>query len=55
MDKNGSLIIGYDFSNDSDTGVVVVGQKDEKGEVHIVNAFSGEEALEVYNKLRGCM
>ena len=45
----GSLIVGYDFSN-KDTGVLIVG-KQTKGKVDVINAFQGEEAMELLNKL----
>lgn len=37
MNKTGSLVIGYDFSNGTDAT--------------IINAFSGEEAEKIFEKL----
>ena len=51
MEKiNGSIIVGYDFTNGEDKDVLIVGEK--KGvEIDIINAFEGEEARELYLKL----
>lgn len=43
-----SLIIGFDSS---DGTVLIVGRKKPREAVDIVNAFDGEEALELYKKL----
>lgn len=49
MDKtNGSLLIGFDFTHE---GVLLVGEKKKGQEVEIINAFDGEEAKELYNRL----
>ena len=46
-----SLIIGYDIDHTSDNKVLEVGKKGPSGSVEIVNAFQGDEAEELYNKL----
>ena len=46
-----SLIIGYDISHTSDNKVLVIGKRGPNGSVEIVNAFQGDEAEELYNKL----
>lgn len=46
----GSLIIGFDFSK-NDTGVLIVGKKRMNESVEIINAFQGEEARELYERL----
>ena len=46
-----SLIIGYDISHTSDNKVLVIGKRGLSGSVEIVNAFQGDEAEELYNKL----
>jgi hypothetical protein len=46
---NESFIVSVDFSKE-DTGVLIVG-KQTKGKVDIVNAFQGEEAWDLFNKL----
>lgn len=50
MKMNGSFIVAWDFSNGKDKEVLLVGEKKE-GRIDIVNAFQGEEALEIYKKL----
>ena len=45
-----TLLVSISFS-DKDTGVLVVGRKRKNQSVEIVNAFQGEEALELYKKL----
>lgn len=47
---NDTLLVSISFS-DKDTGVLVVGRKRKNQSVKIVNAFQGEEALELYKKL----
>ena len=42
--------MSFDFSNNGDTGVVIVG-KQTKGKVEIINAFQGKEAWDLYQKL----
>ena len=45
-----TLLVSISFS-DKDTGVLVVGRKRNNQSIEIVNAFQGEEALELYKKL----
>lgn len=46
-----SLIIGFDFSKGEDVGVLIVGRKRINQTVEIINAFSGKEAKEIYERL----
>jgi hypothetical protein len=46
---NGAYIVSWDFSHE-DVGVLIVG-KQEKGKMYIVNAFQGQEAHDIYEKL----
>ena len=50
MKNSGAFIVAWDFSNGADNEVLLVGEKKE-GRIDIVNAFQGEEAIEIYNKL----
>lgn len=50
MNTTGSYIISWDFSHGKDVGVLIVG-KLENGTTSIVNAFQGQEAIDIYNKL----
>ena len=45
-----TLLVSISFS-DKDTGVLVIGRKRKNQSIDIVNAFQGEEALDLYNKL----
>lgn len=45
-----TLLVSLSFS-DKDTGVLVVGRKRKNQSIDIVNAFQGEEALDLYKKL----
>lgn len=47
-----SLLVGFDFSN-NDKAIVVVGKKRKNQSVEIINAFEGEEAIDIYKKLVG--
>lgn len=52
MSKNvmDSIIIGYNQSESNNT-VLIVGRKGPKQSVEIINAFQGEEAKELYERL----
>lgn len=45
-----TLLVSISFS-DKDTGILVVGRKRKNQSIDIVNAFQGEEALDLYKKL----
>ena len=47
---NGAVIVSWDLSHGKDKAILLVG-KQNKGAVDVINAFQGEEALEIYNKL----
>lgn len=51
MNKSESLIIGYDESNGRDNTVFIVGRKKKGQVVEVINAFQGEEAYWMYQKL----
>lgn len=44
------FLVGVDISED-DNAVIIVGEKTNGVDVKIVNAFHGEEAMELYKKL----
>lgn len=46
-----SLIIGFDSPTCKYGTVLIVGRKKPREAVDIINAFEGEEALELYKKL----
>ena len=47
---NETLLVSVCLNSD-DTGVLIVGKQNRKGGIDIVNAFQGEEAIELYTKL----
>lgn len=47
---NECLLVSVDFIQGEDTGVLIVGRQ-HKGKVDIVNAFQGQEAIDIYKKL----
>ena len=53
MKINESLLVGVDFTNGEDVGVLIVGRRRPNQSVDIINAFQGKEAEELYNKLIG--
>lgn len=53
MKINESLLVGVNFTNGEDTGVLIVGRKRPNESVEIINAFQGKEVEELYNKLVG--
>lgn len=50
-DMTSSLIVGFDFSRGTDVGVLIVGKRLPNGETDIVNAFQGDDAWDMYQKL----
>lgn len=47
---NECLLVSVDFTKGEDTGVLIVGRQ-ANGKVNIVNAFQGQEAVDIYHKL----
>lgn len=45
-----SLIVGVNFTNGKDRSVLIVGRQ-KNGKMHIINAFTDDEAEELYKKL----
>ena len=46
-----ALIIGWDYKVEKDNAVLIVGRQKVRGVADIINAFQGEEAKELYEKL----
>lgn len=46
-----TIIVSIDYNESDGTGVLLVGRKRRGGGIDIINAFSGNEALELYKKL----
>ena len=51
MRQNDCILVSIDFSHGEDKTVLVVGRKAPNQSAVIINAFQGEEAVELYNKL----
>ena len=50
MEVSRCFLVGVDISGD-DNAVIIVGEKTSGVDVKVINAFQGEEALELYKKL----
>jgi hypothetical protein len=50
MKTSGAVIVSWDFSHGKDKTIVLVGEQNN-GKVDVINAFQGQEALDIYNKL----
>ena len=46
----GAYIVSWDFSNGDENAIMLVGNRVD-GKMTIVNAFQGDEAVELYKKL----
>ena len=46
-----SILVGFNRSNNGDNTVLIVGRKRPNKSVDIINAFEGDEALELYRRL----
>lgn len=51
MNTSGSVIVSWDFSNGRDFGILLVGKKNKRKDVEMINAFQGKEAEDLYLKL----
>ena len=51
IDSCGSIIVAFDYKAGSDNAVLIVGKKNPKQDIVIINAFQGEEAKELWKKL----
>lgn len=47
---NECLLVGVDFTQGEDTGVLIVGRQ-KNNKIDIVNAFQDQEAIDIYKKL----
>ena len=46
-----SLLVAIDFTNGTDNTVLCVGRKRPNQSIEIINAFAGDEARELWEKL----
>jgi hypothetical protein len=47
-----SILVGFDYSDDEDITVLTVAKTDGK-HISVINTLTGDEAIELYNKLGG--
>ena len=47
-----TLLVSFDYTN-GDIPVLIVGRRGKELEIDIVNAFKGDEAKELYQRLTG--
>ena len=47
---NGAVIVSWDFSHSAEKAILLVG-KQTKGEVEVINAFQGRDAVEMFKNL----
>lgn len=47
---HGAFIVSWDFSHGDDKAVLIVGNQ-VNGKMTIVNAFQGQKAIDIYEKL----
>lgn len=48
-----AYVVSFDLHASGDKSIAIVGQRDSKGIMNVVNAFEGKEAEELYRKLKG--
>lgn len=46
-----TLLVSVDLTTNGDNAVLIVGRKKPNQAVNVINAFQGEEAVELYNRL----
>lgn len=46
-----TVLVGLDDTNGTDNAVLVVGTKRVNESIKIINAFQGQEAIDIFNKL----
>lgn len=51
FETNGAVIVSWDFSHDRDKHILLVGRQRPKKPVEVINAFQGEDAHDIYEKL----
>lgn len=48
-----TLLVGFDREENGDNPVLIIGTKKKGNAVDIINAFDGDEAVDLYKKLVG--
>ena len=47
---HGTFIVSWDFTHGADKAILLVGSQ-ASGKMEVVNTFSGQEAIDIYEKL----
>lgn len=47
----GSIIVAFDYKKATGTAILIIGQKAPGADAKVINAFDGEEAMELWEKL----
>lgn len=53
MSKTESVLVSITFNEEKDKTLMLVGKRNPRKAVEVINAFQGEEAEELYKKLVG--
>ena len=48
---NDVILVSIDFNHGEDADILIVGRKRPNGSAEIINAFQGQEARDLYEKL----
>lgn len=48
---NDCILVSIDFNHGEDADILIVGRKRPNGSAEIINAFQGQEARDLYEKL----
>lgn len=51
MNTSGCFVVSYCFEGNKDDYVLLVGEKEKKLDVKVINAFQGEKAIDIYKML----
>lgn len=49
--EHGSVIVSWDYTHGKDKAIAVIGQKTPGQAVKVINAYEGDEAIELVKKL----
>lgn len=50
---NDFLYIGFDYCKNKDTPLLIVMRRNKDDSIEIINSFTNQEAIDLYNKLIG--
>lgn len=50
-DVSNTVLVGFDYSKDDASAVLIVGKRSEGNPINIINMFQGQEAIDLWAKL----